>query len=1395
MAGQGGLRIEYVAEVVVRLRDGGRRRGSGYLVASGAVLTAAHVVAGAAEIRVRFDADRPGERQADVSVAWAHAGIDVAVLAVPQEKAEHARAGRIGEADAVLRCSAVGFPEFKMRTDEASWHYRDSEHVHATCAVLANRREGTLDLSVTPPSSPDPGVSPWQGMSGAAVFSGGFLVGVVAEHHLADGPGRLAASRVDRWAERLGADEVRELEALLGFAVRPEGLAGVLPVSEAGLTEAAYRAQLADVAPEGLEDRQEERALLVDFCAGSERYLWIQGPPWAGKTALVSSFALDPPRGVVPVWFFVTNRRAEQADATACTEALVHQLSLLAGRPPAGLTSGAARDGERRQLLHEAAGRLSAVDAVLLLVVDGLDEDEALRADGRGPSIASLLPERLPDNVRVLVTSRPRPDLPSDVKGGHPLRSCRVHELRSVAAARHTEHEARYDLTSALTGDRLGRDLVGLLAAARGSLTADDMRELSETTQYDLKRRLGSAFGRILRVGAGDSSGILYDSLGRRGLLFAHETLFATAVDELGPDLDVFRARVHAWARDYAARGWPTETPGYLLHAYSRLTVSLGDIARATALALDARRHERLREVTGSDTAAVAELDLVREMVRERAPEDLGTQAALSAARDLVARRNMSLHPGLPVATARLGRWERAVGMARSIFEPELRAQALVRIAQFAAGAGDRLRVVSLVGEAVPLAVHAAEQDPWCPQGLAENVIRAGAVALMTVGADRAALELLGEFDPEAAGPRGDSWYGRLRVTVADDPVAWVRTLTEVARAAWSRDDAGARALLREAEEAARQLRGAAAVSALAAVAEAYTEGGDTGAVARLCDRIEGLVGESPAVSLLAAGAVALSAARPARARELAVRARARAAESVDLLLTASPGRLPASFDSLTAVGGAVVALARTGDMRGAEELLTDMRRQLADASVAVDLLFQSAEGILAIAAHHVAEGRAATALRWLLSLWDALPPIGFALTEVFTSLAAVPERDGQWERVLLELAEAKSAWPMVEVLAARAERLAVQEPAAAAELVCEAERWSAREGRTDRGRDERLGELAVALATAGDPLGSESILRCVDEEHVRTAATALVASALAESHPAQAANLARDAAHTWLALEGPGPCEPVMEALWRTGEGSWARDMADVVHPSAYVPLAWVADDEDAAPDVTALAETYVLDALQNPDRPTAVIELADLLGALRGHDPAHTSALADALTTAVLSPQMSHRSQLPLLSCLLAHPTDPEESDRWMIEALDRVKGPAEPADLDEDAAFALTLAALGRYGDAVHTAAAFLEEPERAEAFGLLAAHLVQARQAPLATLTRIQAPYFLPVIWRLASLSPPRDPEDAGARARDLVAETLATGHWHHALPALAVLDPAAVRQVRDVVLAHLRLPTA
>ncbi|MFE4423848.1 trypsin-like peptidase domain-containing protein [Streptomyces sp. NPDC056817] len=217
------------------------RRGSGYRVGSSHVLTAAHVVrATEAEhplVHVRFEADRPDEWTAPARVVLASEKADVALLelAGPVPPGVHAAVteppayGAVPDTDELLPCSALGFPRFKLREDRmrrlddgSPSQYRDSCHATGMISVLSNRREGTLEMAVTPPrSDPEPDRSPWEGMSGAAVWHADGLIGLVSAHHRSDGLGRLAAVRADHWYELLPRADLTLLHRYAGLPTSP----------------------------------------------------------------------------------------------------------------------------------------------------------------------------------------------------------------------------------------------------------------------------------------------------------------------------------------------------------------------------------------------------------------------------------------------------------------------------------------------------------------------------------------------------------------------------------------------------------------------------------------------------------------------------------------------------------------------------------------------------------------------------------------------------------------------------------------------------------------------------------------------------------------------------------------------------------------------------------------------------------------------------------------------------------------------------------------------------------------------------------------------------------------------------------------------------------------------
>ncbi|MET0424082.1 MAG: trypsin-like peptidase domain-containing protein [Actinoplanes sp.] len=501
--------------------QGSFKLGSGYRVAPDLVLTAASVVSDAQEVGVGFDAGRGPNWQVPAFVLWADHEMDVALLRIePPPAAPPAppvRYARLADRHAIMDVTAAGFPEWKLREGPDGHSYRDLVQATGTAALLSNRRSGTLEI-VLSSSPPDPawGRASWAGMSGAAVWAEGRIVGVV---NSSEGAGRLIAARIDRWLEEAGS---RELAELLGIPV-DVGLVDEVPSGRPTSWRSGYLDQVRDIAPAaGLLDRDQELAELAAFCASDESYRWIQGPPWAGKSALMAAFVLNPPPGVDVVSFFVTARLAGQADCTAFSDALIDQLAAIVGESVPTALTPSSRDAHRRSLLSEAARRSRQTGRCLVLVVDGLDEDQGVAT---GASIAATLPGRPDEGLKVIVSSRPNPPLPPDVPADHPLRRSPVSMLTPAAQAGGLPNLARSELTVLLAGPPLARDLVGLVASTEEGLTVAELSDLTGRSAYELEVLLGGTASRTL--GRSDDGPVR----------FAHQSLLDTARERLGERL------------------------------------------------------------------------------------------------------------------------------------------------------------------------------------------------------------------------------------------------------------------------------------------------------------------------------------------------------------------------------------------------------------------------------------------------------------------------------------------------------------------------------------------------------------------------------------------------------------------------------------------------------------------------------------------------------------------------------------------------------------------------------------------------------------------------------------------------------------------------------------------
>ncbi len=181
--------------------------------------------------------------------------------------------------------------------------------------------------------------------------------------------------------------------------------------------------------------------------------------------------------------------------------------------------------------------------------------------------------------------------VPNDVPDWHPLRDQAI--VRELTASRHAqdiERLSREELRRLLGGSPAEQDVLGLLATARGGLTARDVAGLAGVPLWEVEEVLHTAAGRTLQ----ERPSLLAPGTRPSVYMLGHEELQAGATDYLGDRLPLYRERLHAWADGYRTRRWPPETPEYLLAGYFRLLDDAGDLPRMIDCALDLARHDRM---------------------------------------------------------------------------------------------------------------------------------------------------------------------------------------------------------------------------------------------------------------------------------------------------------------------------------------------------------------------------------------------------------------------------------------------------------------------------------------------------------------------------------------------------------------------------------------------------------------------------------------------------------------------------------------------------------------------------------------------------------------------------------------------------------------------------------
>lgn len=435
----------------------------------------------------------------------------------------------------------------------------------------------------------------------------------------------------------------------------------------------AYLSQVQALVPDRIDGRSDELAVLAAFCtseATAGEFLWWRAEAWSGKSALLSWFVLHPPADVRVVSFFVTSRLPGQNDRRGFVDNVLDQLHDLAGRPPRTDLTDANREPYLLQLLAEVANRVREQGEHFVLVVDGLDEDRGLDGSADAHSIAALLPRR---GVRVVVAGRPDPVLPDDVPAGHPLRTtARVEQLSPSPEAIAVRDVMTRDLKRLLHGNEVQQDLLGFVTAAGGGLSTQDLAELTGASPWQVEEYLRTTGGRSFALRPGEPP----------VHLLAHEQLHVLATEMFGPRLRSYQERLDGWAITYRARGWPPDTPRYLLHGHAAVLAAAGDRHRLLDHVTDPRRHEVAYMASGNHHAAVGEIETAQAVFLGDDEPDLVALARLAVHRIGLQESGNWIPASLPETWALCGRDEHAQALIPLISEPIKRIRALVGTAE-----------------------------------------------------------------------------------------------------------------------------------------------------------------------------------------------------------------------------------------------------------------------------------------------------------------------------------------------------------------------------------------------------------------------------------------------------------------------------------------------------------------------------------------------------------------------------------------------------------------------------------------------------------------------------------------------------------------------------------------
>ena len=243
--------------------------------------------------------------------------------------------------------------------------------------------------------------------------------------------------------------------------------------------KAAYSSFAVGNQIESLENREDELTFLEKFCRKSHGHLLVRGDAFYGKSSLLSWFFLHPPKDTLVTGFFIRKDISEQRTSLAMIHALYQQfLPWLKKRDIYDRNAYTEDDLKASiiQPLEDAAKAAKSYNKKLALIIDALDEDMSI--DSNYKSIIEFLPKLDIENLLVIISCRPEPDIVR--RYNFP---CEIYNIKQTTNLKEIQAKVLYELEQ-FKGNIVAEDILTLLAICCGALTENDLIEIIKPEKH-----------------------------------------------------------------------------------------------------------------------------------------------------------------------------------------------------------------------------------------------------------------------------------------------------------------------------------------------------------------------------------------------------------------------------------------------------------------------------------------------------------------------------------------------------------------------------------------------------------------------------------------------------------------------------------------------------------------------------------------------------------------------------------------------------------------------------------------------------------------------------------------------------------------------------------------------